>query len=270
MRHNVETGIYPNPLTIGHISMVGATAAELKVYGHDQSTLSMALRTVSVLGLNLSAGFDIFNFRPNKTPSRDITEADAPLIRKINMDPAEGGEDFLNPETATDTDLLIFCNIAHGNSESLAGGHVGQLVNTFRNQTLEQMDPMVLAALEKQNDSMQVSPMNDSNDLWLSQIDKSGANIAYFNSISDDYPPERLGGDTFISVADSGYRFRGLAIRREFLQKASEALVERDDRVDFTHPLMRLAALSQNSSRANFSLDLVGAGSRQPVRFFTP
>ena len=270
MKQNVETALYPAPLTISHISMVGATAAELKVFGRDQSTLAMAMRATSALGLELSPAFETFGFRHNKIPDRDITDADAHLIRKINIDPAEGGQDFLDPKTMTDTDLLVFCNIAHGNSESLDGGHIGQLMSTFRNQTVDQIDPVLLAALGHQNDSMQVSPMNANDTSWRSAIDRSGANIAYFNSISDDYPPERLGGDDFISVSDRGHRFRGLVIRREFLQRASDALVERDDRVDFEHPLMRLAAMSQNSSRSNFSLDLLGAGQRGPVHFFAP
>lgn len=248
--------------------MVGATASELKVFGYDQSTLSMALRAVSALGLELSSAFDTFGFRANKISARDITADDAHLIRKINIHPAEGGEDFLNPATVTDTDLLIFCNIAHANSERLEGGHIGQLRDTFRGQSLEQMNPLFLEALERQNHSMQVSPLNDDNESWFSQIDKSGANIAYFNSAIDDYPPERLGGDTFISVMDTGRRFRGLAIRREFLQKASDAFVERHDRVDFAHPLMRLSAMAQNSSLPNFSLDLFGNGGRGPVHFF--
>ncbi len=268
MKSNVESGDYPDALTIRHVAMVGARAETMQFYRADQMILRGALSAAGKLGLSLSSAFDTFAFDRNLMPGRDITRQDASLIRTINIDPVEGGEDFLNPAVITNTDLLVFCNIPHAHSEH--DDYLESLTVTFRGKSEDEIDLFALSGHQERQEQMRVSPYNQNDAAWLSQIDASGAKIAYFQNVMDDYPPERLAGDAFVCVKDKHNSFRGLAVRRDFLDAAAKQLAESDGPVPFSHPLIKLAGVAQNSDKNVFSLAFTGRDNRTPVFFHKP
>jgi hypothetical protein len=187
---------------ISSVALVGAlNGPGGMLSSNDQAIFFYTVRQIKALGIPVGQ-----NLLDAARPGVNVLDIKAVDI--INRDERHGGRDFL--KESIKTDLLMFCNVAWSFS---------QHTDVTKDFSLNHLSPRERAFL---TNSLQVSELNGRVDLWREKTRDSGANIVAVTGI-DDVPPEKLVGDTFVSIK-LNEAMAGFLFRRDYLRAAEPML----------------------------------------------